>query len=94
MIPILEEAQFLANYRGHSKTDETARYDYLLQTTSVGIQPNTKFNGFAQIDGVGAMVTYAENLLILAEAGARADFNTGLGHLNEFRAYMATGGIP
>lgn len=81
-----------ANYRGHSKTNETARYDYLLQTTSVGIQPNTKFNGFAQIDGVGAMATYAENLLILAEAGARSNFNIGLGHLNEFRAYMSTGG--
>lgn len=81
-----------ANYRGHSKTNETARYDYLLQTTSVGIQPNTKLNGFAQINGEGAMATYAENLLILAEAGARADFNTGLGHLNEFRAYMSTGG--
>lgn len=82
-----------SNYRGHSKTDETARYNYLLQTTSVGIQPNTRTNGFAQIDGPGAMVTYAENLLILAEAGARsANFNTGLGHLNEFRAYMTTGG--
>jgi hypothetical protein len=82
----------LANYRGHAKTNETARYDYLLQTTSVGIQPNTKTNGMAQIDGAGAMVTYAENLLILAEAGARADFATGLGHLNTFRTYMNTGG--
>lgn len=81
------------NYRGHAKTDETARYDYLLQTTGVGIQPNTGTNGFAQIDGPGAMVTYAENLLILAEAGARTvDLATGLGHLNTFRAYMATGG--
>lgn len=82
-----------ANYRGHSKTNETARYDYLLRTTSVGIQPNTSTNGFAQIDAPGAMVTYAENLLILAEAGARTiDLNTGLGHLNTFRAYMNTGG--
>lgn len=81
-----------ANYRGHAKTDETARYNYLLQTTAIGIQPNTKTNGFAQIDRPGEMVTYAENLLILAEAGARADFDTGLGHLNEFRNYMSTGG--
>lgn len=80
------------NYRGHAKTNETARYNYLLQTTDIGIQPNTKTNGFAQIDAPGAMVTYAENLLILAEAGARADFNTGLGHLNDFRSYMSTGG--
>jgi hypothetical protein len=81
------------NYRGHAKTNETARYNYLLRTTGVGIQPNTTTNGFAQIDAPGAMVTYAENLLILAEAGARTvDFNTGLGHLNTFRAYMNTGG--
>ncbi len=81
-----------ANYRGNAKTNETARYNYLLQTTGFGVQPNTKTNGFAQIDGPGRMVTYAENLLILAEAGARASFSTGLGHLNEFRAYMSTGG--
>ncbi len=80
------------NYRGHAKTNETARYNYLLQTTDIGIQPNTKNNGIAQIDGPGAIVTYAENLLILAEAGGRADFNIGLQRLNEFRAYMATGG--
>lgn len=81
-----------ANYRGHAKTNEAARYKYLLQTTGFGVQPNTKTNGFAQIDAPARIVTYAENLLILAEAGARTDFNTGLGHLNEFRAYMSTGG--
>jgi hypothetical protein len=81
-----------ANYRGNSKTNETARYNYLLQTTVVGIQPNFNTNGFAQIDAPAQIVTYAENLLILAEAGARANFNTGLGHLNAFRAYMASGG--
>jgi hypothetical protein len=81
-----------ANYRGHAKTNETARYNYLLRTTSVGIQPNTATNGFAQIDASAPIVTYAENQLILAEAGARADFNTGLSRLNEFRSYMNTGG--
>lgn len=81
-----------ANYRGNSKTNETARYNYLLQTTVVGIQPNFNTNGFAQINAPGQIVTYAENLLILAEAGARANFNTGLGHLNAFRTYMASGG--
>ncbi len=80
------------NYRGHAKTNETARYDYLLQTTDIGVQPNISNTGMAQINGPGAMVTYAENLLILAEAGARANFNTGLNHLNEFRNYMASGG--
>jgi hypothetical protein len=81
-----------SNYRGHAKTNETARYDHLLQTTDIGIQPNTSNSGIAQIDGPGAMITYAENLLILTEAGARAEFSIGLGHLNEFRAYMSAGG--
>jgi hypothetical protein len=81
-----------ANYRGNSKTNETARYNYLLQTTVVGLQPNFNTDGFAQIDAPAQIVTYAENLLILAEAGARANFNTGLGHLNAFRTYMALGG--
>lgn len=81
-----------ANYRGNSKTNETARYNYLLQTTVVGIQPNFNTNGFAQIDAPAQIVTYAENLLILAEAGARENFATGLGYLNAFRAYMANGG--
>lgn len=80
------------NYRGNSKTNETARYNYLLKTTLVGIQPNFNTNGFAQIDAPGQIVTYAENLLILAEAGARSNFNTGLEHLNVFRAYMSNGG--
>lgn len=81
-----------ANYRGNLKTNETARYNYLLQTTLVGIQPNYNTNGFAQIDAPGQIVTYAENLLILAEAGARSNFDTGLEHLNAFRAYMSNGG--
>jgi hypothetical protein len=39
------------------------------------------------------LVTYEENLLILAEAGARSKgFETGLGHLNTYRSYMNTGG--
>jgi len=38
------------------------------------------------------LVTYEENLLILAEAGARTvDFATGLGHLNTLRAHLASG---
>jgi hypothetical protein len=81
-----------SNYRGHSKTDETARHNYLLQNTSLGIQPNCGNDGFAQIDAPGKIVTFAENHLILAEAGARTSFNTGLTHLNEFRNYMASGG--
>lgn len=81
-----------SNYRGNAKTNETARFNYLLTTTSFGIQPNTS-DGFAAREAPAPLVTYAENLLILAEAGFRSQgFNQGLQHLNEFRAWMATGG--
>ncbi len=80
------------NYRGNAKTDETARYDYLFRTNGTGIQPNTA-TGVAAADEPGAMITYQENLLILAEAGFRSNgFDTGLTHLNAFRAFMAGGG--
>jgi len=83
----------LPNYRGNAKTNETARYNYLFQVTEFGTQPNTNADGYAQIDTFSPIVTYQENLLILAEAGARSvDFNTGLGHLNTFRSYMSGGG--
>jgi hypothetical protein len=81
-----------SNYRGNAKTNETARYDYLFQTTGTGIQPNTA-TGMAAPDEPGNMISYQENLLILAEAGLRTnDFATGLAHLNEFRSFMSTGG--
>ena len=80
------------NYRGNAKTNEAGRYHYLLNTTSFGIQPNTS-DGFAAQDAPAPLVTYAENLLILAEAGFRSQgFDTGLQHLNDFRAWMSTGG--
>ncbi|MEL6257047.1 MAG: SusD/RagB family nutrient-binding outer membrane lipoprotein, partial [Bacteroidota bacterium] len=38
------------------------------------------------------LISYAENQLILAEAGARTNgLATGLGHLNELRAWLNTG---
>ena len=81
-----------ANYRGNNKTDETARYNYLFNTTSVGVQPNTE-DGFAAQTASAPLVTYQENLLILAEAGLRAQgFQTGLEELNDFRAFMDGGG--
>lgn len=83
----------IANYRGNAKTNETARYNFLFRVTSFGTQPNTLANGFAAQSAKAPIVTYQENLLILAEAGFRtAGFTTGLSHLNDFRAYMATGG--
>lgn len=80
------------NYRGNSKTDETARFNYLFNTTSVGVQPNTE-DGFAAKDAPAPLVTYQENLLILAESALRSQgFQAGLDALNDFRAFMNTGG--
>lgn len=40
------------------------------------------------------LISYQENLLILAEAGARTEsFATGLGHLNEMRSVLSTGAL-
>ena len=81
------------NYRGNPKTDERARFDFYFRTTNVGVQPNTLSGKFAAQTATSPIVTYEENLLILAEAGFRsAGFNTGLQQLNTFRAFMATGG--
>ena len=81
-----------SNYRGNAKTDETGRYNYLLRIREFGTQPNI-VDGFAAQDAPAPLVTYAENLLILTEAGFRSQgFATGLLHLNEYRAYLAGGG--
>lgn len=80
------------NYRGHSKTDETARFNFYFTRNSLGVQPNTN-SGFAMATASAPLVTYQENLLILAEAGFRSQgFVTGLNHLNEFRTFMNGGG--
>ena len=92
-------------YRGNSKTDETARFNYMyldngansftgrLEPNYLGVSTGDAYNGAFAIDAGFPVVTYAENILTLAEAGFRTQgFATGLGHLNEFRAYMAAGG--
>lgn len=81
-----------ANYRGNSKTDETARFNYLFDINSTGVQPNTE-DGFAAQTAPAPLVTYQENLLIMAEAGLRSQgFDAGLNALNNFRAFMDAGG--
>jgi hypothetical protein len=81
-----------SSYRGNDKTDETGRYNYLFNVTEFGTQPNV-IDGFAATEEPSSLLTYQENLLIIAEAGFRpAGFETALGHLNDFRAFMATGG--
>ncbi len=83
----------ITNYRGNAKTNETGRYHYLFQITSFGTQPNINSNAFAAQTAPAPIVTFEENMLILAEAGFRsAGFAKGLEHLNEYRAYLAAGG--
>lgn len=82
----------IAAYRGNAKTDETARFNFLFRLTGLGVQPNI-VDGYAAQTAPGAIVTYQENQLILAEAGLRSNgFEAGLQHLNNFRSFMASGG--
>jgi hypothetical protein len=79
-------------YRGNSKTNESGRNGYYFTTNSLGVQPNIT-NGYAARSAPSALVTYQENLLILAEAGFRTNgFDNGLSLLNNFRAFMNSGG--
>ncbi|MFT6054067.1 MAG: hypothetical protein ACJAS3_001034 [Roseivirga sp.] len=90
--PSAGQSPDFTNYRGNSKTNEAGRYGYYFQVKNVGVQPNTT-DGFGAQTASTSLVTYEENLLILAEAGFRTSgFNTGLQHLNQFRAYMDAGG--
>lgn len=76
-------------YRGNAKTDETARSAYY--TIDASVASNNL--GIINIFEPQQMVSFEENHLILAEAGARtAGFDTGLMRLNEFRAWLNTGG--
>ncbi len=91
------------NYRGNSKTNEEARFNYyFLQSGTITgkIEPNhlslgsgDNFTGIIGMEEPEQLVTYQENLLILAESAARTkDFHTALDHLNEFRSFMNSGG--
>lgn len=77
------------NYRGNSKTDETARSSFYFSGAG---RPNHTSGYFSRSNSF-PLVSYAENTLTLAEAGLRSNnFYTGLSHLNEFRGYMSGGG--
>lgn len=79
-------------YRGNSKTDETGRNNFYFTTNTNGVQPNT-LDGFAAQTAPAPLVTYEENLLILAESGFRVNgFDNGLSHLNIFRSFMSSDG--
>lgn len=76
--------------RNNAKTDETARFNYY----TIDEGSATGNLGVIEQFEPQPLISYEENLLILAEAGARTvDFATGLGHLNSLRQYMnSTGG--
>lgn len=76
-------------YRGNTKTDETARGAYSFAYSTGG---GDNFGIIEQFEPHN-LISFEENHLILAEAGARtAGFERGLQHLNEFRAWLNTGG--
>src|SRR5258706_985537 len=79
-----------AKYRGNSKTNETARFRYLYRS---GTDINYSGVGGAFYKTTAfPLVTYSENLLILAEADFRINgFTVGLNRLNTYRAWLATG---
>ena len=87
MLGMLDAAS--ATYRGNDKTDEAARLGYYTILESSASENLGFANQFEPQD----IVSYQENQLILAEAGARtAGFDTGLGHLNDYRVYLNDGG--
>jgi len=74
-------------YRGNAKTNETARHNYYKIDETSG-EGNL---GVIERYEPMPMVTYFENQLIKAEAAARTGAD-GLGHLNDYRAWLAGGG--
>ena len=75
-------------HRGNAKTNETARHNYYKIDETSGDGNLGVIERFEPMP----MVTYFENQLIKAEAAARTSFADGLGHLNEYRAWLASGG--
>ena len=74
-------------YRGNAKTNETARHNYYKIDETSGEGNLGVIERFEPMP----MVTYSENQLIKAEAAAR-NGGDGLGHLNDYRAWLASGG--
>ncbi len=78
-----------AVYRGNAKTDETARHGYY----AIDEMSSTGNTGVVAQYEPQPIATYTENQLIKAEAAARTSgFSAGLGHLNTYRAWLASGG--
>jgi hypothetical protein len=76
--------------RNNTKTNEEARFKYY-RIDETGGRANL---GIIEQFEPHILVGYKENLLILAEAGLRTqNFDTGLGHLNDLRAFLNSGGF-
>lgn len=93
-------------YKGNSKTDETARFEYYFQTglNTGGLDPNVLVdfdwgnpsdqNGFFGATTSFPLVTFEENQLILAESYIKGSNNlqSALDALNKHREYLNGGG--
>jgi hypothetical protein len=80
-----------AKSRNNSKTNETARFRYLYRSAA-DINYNNVGGAFYKTTSY-PFITYAENLLIMAEADARVNgFTAGLTRLNNYRSFLNGGG--
>lgn len=95
IISLMDTAAASTTDRGNAKTNESERFKFYFTADNYasGYEPNF-VDGIYAIDADYGLVTLEENLLILAESGARSkDFNTGLRHLNELRAIGPGGAV-
>lgn len=83
MSKLLNSAE--AVYRGNSKTDETARFNYYVN----GNDLNTNAGGFAAVDANYPVVSFEEVQLIIAETSVGAGNAAALAALNAVRASHA-----
>lgn len=97
----LTDPTLTTTYRGNTKTDETARFNFYFLRQGVNvpnrIEPNTQKRatqvGFMSVDAAFPLVTFQENKLTQAEMAIRAgSFTNALAYLNEHRAFLNTGG--
>lgn len=83
-VKMLTEGQ--AMYRGNAKTDESMRK--LFYYTSDGVDLNYT-DGMFSATSPTPVVSYAENILILAETAARLSNGKALEHLNSYRTWLS-----
>ena len=88
MLDDSSSSPIVGNYTGNSKSNESHRFNYFFRSSGASYIPQT-INGFAQIDASSPILTYAENLLIIAESQLRLNgFDNGLSALNNYRSFL------